>query len=123
MPGTSNTVVPKSKWCGRGLEPNVVVAVWVFALLLAACPSGAAPKSASKGVPKRAICAVCGPREGAGPERVAATVVYQGRTYYFCKPACLEEFNQDPEHWIRLSQEAAPGQERPKPSGGSTAPL
>jgi YHS domain-containing protein len=45
-------------------------------------------------------------REKAGPEPVAATWVYQGKTYSFCKQACKEEFRLDPEKWIRAAAEA-----------------
>jgi hypothetical protein len=33
---------------------------------------------------ERAVCAVCGPREGSGFEPVRATATLKGKQYYFC---------------------------------------
>jgi thiol-disulfide isomerase/thioredoxin len=54
--------------------------------------------SASAG--ERAICAVCGPREGAGFEPVKATATYKGKQYYFCSVACKVEFLKNPEAFL-----------------------
>jgi peroxiredoxin len=47
-----------------------------------------------------AICAVCGPREGAGPEKVKARATYKGKTYAFCSLECKVEFLKDPEAFL-----------------------
>jgi len=66
------------------------------------------PPPAPVKAPKMAVCAVCGPREGSGPEAVAATLKYRGRTYSFCQEQCRIDFQQDPERWIKLAQTAKP---------------
>jgi YHS domain-containing protein len=33
---------------------------------------------------------------------------YQGKTYYFCCPPCVEKFKQDPEKWIQNPTPAKP---------------
>jgi peroxiredoxin len=48
----------------------------------------------------RAVCAVCGPREGAGFEPVKATATYKGKTYFFCSLECKIEFLKDPEAFL-----------------------
>ena len=40
---------------------------------------------------------VCG--MAVGRENVAGRSEYQGRTYYFCSPACKETFDQDPRQY------------------------
>jgi YHS domain-containing protein len=79
--------------------------------VLAAQDGKPAATPEAEATPPSAVCAVCGVREKAGPEPVAATFVYQGKTYYFCKQACKEEFRLDPEKWIRAA--AAPPAETP----------
>jgi peroxiredoxin len=44
----------------------------------------------------RAVCAVCGPREGAGFEPVKATATYKGKQYFFCSTKCKVDFLKDP---------------------------
>ena len=48
----------------------------------------------------RAICGVCGPREGAGPEPVKATATYQGKQYFFCSLECKVEFLKNPQEFL-----------------------
>ena len=48
----------------------------------------------------RAVCAVCGPREGAGFEPVKATATYKGKTHYFCSLKCKVEFLKDPDQFL-----------------------
>ncbi|HEX7155131.1 MAG TPA: redoxin family protein [Thermoanaerobaculia bacterium] len=48
----------------------------------------------------RAICAVCGPREGAGFEDVKATAMYKGKQYFFCSLKCKVEFLKNPEEFL-----------------------
>lgn len=55
----------------------------------------------------RAVCAVCGPREGAGFEPVKATATYKGKTYYFCSLKCKVEFLKDPGQFL-LTDEGRP---------------
>lgn len=48
----------------------------------------------------RAICAVCGPREGAGFEPVKATATYRGKQYFFCSTKCKVEFLRNPDEFL-----------------------
>ncbi|MDQ3815660.1 MAG: redoxin domain-containing protein [Armatimonadota bacterium] len=57
--------------------------------------AGAAPKSQEK-----IICAVCGPREGAGAEPVKATATYKGKGYAFCSTECKVEFLESPNEFL-----------------------
>ena len=54
-----------------------------------------------------AICAVCGPREGAGLEPVKATATLKGKTYSFCSAECKIEFLRDPAAFL-ISDEGKP---------------
>ncbi len=48
-------------------------------------------------LPKEAICAVCRITEGTTkPEKVTASSIFQGATYFFCAKKCKEEFDADP---------------------------
>jgi YHS domain-containing protein len=55
-----------------------------------------------------APCAICSVREGAGPEPVAATVEYEGKTYAFCSTACRDEFQREPKRWAQAASAEAP---------------
>lgn len=44
-------------------------------------------------------------------KNAAATAVYQGRTYYFCSPACKRSFEKDPVKYVSA------GKEKPMPHG------
>lgn len=46
---------------------------------------------------ERAVCAVCGPREGSGFEAVKATAVYKGKHYFFCSVKCKVDFLKNPD--------------------------
>lgn len=48
----------------------------------------------------RAICAVCGPREGSGPEPVKGSATLDGKTYYFCSLECKVEFLRNPKAFL-----------------------
>lgn len=48
----------------------------------------------------RAVCAVCGPREGAGFEPVRATATWRGKQYFFCSVECKVEFLKNPEAFL-----------------------
>lgn len=63
----------------------------VVALLLVTLPLAAAD---------RAVCAVCGPREGSGFEEVKATATYKGKQYFFCSLECKVEFLEDPQAFL-----------------------
>ncbi|HVR44767.1 MAG TPA: redoxin family protein [Thermoanaerobaculia bacterium] len=44
----------------------------------------------------KGVCAVCGPREGAGLEPIEARATLRGREYVFCSLECKVEFLKDP---------------------------
>ena len=46
------------------------------------------------------------------PADAVGTYTYQGTTYYFCNPACLEKFQADPERYLKISKDGAPSMER-----------
>jgi Cu+-exporting ATPase len=48
------------------------------------------------------------------PEDAAGTVQYEGKTYYFCNPSCLEEFKANPKKYIQ------PQDTTPSPSGAQS---
>lgn len=56
------------------------------------------------------MCAVCGPREGAGFEPVKATAVYQGKHYFFCSVKCKVDFLKDPQAFL-VTDEGRPAPE------------
>jgi peroxiredoxin len=63
----------------------------VVALILIALPLAAED---------RAVCAVCGPREGSGFEPVKATATYKGKQYFFCSTKCKIDFLKNPETFL-----------------------
>lgn len=63
----------------------------VVALILIALPLAAED---------RAVCAVCGPREGSGFEPVKATATYKGKQYFFCSTKCKVDFLKNPEAFL-----------------------
>jgi thiol-disulfide isomerase/thioredoxin len=48
----------------------------------------------------RAICAVCGPREGSSFEIVKARATWRGTEYAFCSVQCKVEFLQNPNEFL-----------------------
>jgi peroxiredoxin len=48
----------------------------------------------------QAICAVCGPREGAGFEPVKAHATHKGKDYAFCSLKCKVEFLKNPDEFL-----------------------
>ena len=48
----------------------------------------------------RAVCAVCGPREGSGFEPVKATATYKGKQYFFCSTKCKVDFLKNPDAFL-----------------------
>jgi thiol-disulfide isomerase/thioredoxin len=77
-------------------------------LLLLSSLIAAGPVTASDDT-DRAVCAVCGPREGAGFEPVRATARYRGTTYAFCSLQCKVDFLKNPSEFL------APGPDVPAP--------
>lgn len=71
---------------------------------------------------RKAVCAVCGVREKAGPEPVAATWKYRGKTYDFCSDGCKAEFQKEPDHWIKLAAAMAHEHGHAKSQKGSQVP-
>jgi thiol-disulfide isomerase/thioredoxin len=58
----------------------------------------------------RAVCSVCGPREGAGFEPVKATATYKGKQYFFCSVKCKVEFLKNPDAFLVTDEgKTAPG--------------
>src|SRR5687768_12411625 len=51
----------------------------------------------------KAVCAVCGPREGAGFEPVKASATYQGKHFYFCSLKCKVDFLKNPAEFLNPS--------------------
>jgi thiol-disulfide isomerase/thioredoxin len=47
-----------------------------------------------------AVCAVCGPREGAGFEPVKAHATHKGKQYAFCSLKCKVEFLKNPDEFL-----------------------
>ncbi len=41
-------------------------------------------------------------------EKAAGTVVYQGKTYYFCSESCKKKFEKDPAHYAPAAQPESP---------------
>ena len=59
------------------------------------------------------------------PERAAGSCVYDGKTYYFCNPGCLEKFTADPQKYLtpaaaRLTQIQLQPKAEPEPKLGTT---
>jgi len=52
------------------------------------------------------------------PEKAAGTVEYEGQTYYFCNPSCVEKFRADPARYLASepsTAQAVPPATEPKP--------
>src|SRR5688500_16818209 len=97
------------------------LAVLVLATAFAQSALTAAHRPA-QAAPKKALCAVCSVREGAGPEEVQATAKHQGRRYSFCSTACRDEFLKNPDEFVK-AQPAEQHDHKSAPEGGqSTAP-
>ncbi|MBP1609687.1 MAG: copper/silver-translocating P-type ATPase, partial [Acidobacteria bacterium] len=59
------------------------------------------------------------------PERAVGSCVYDGKTYYFCNPGCLEKFTADPQKYLtqaaaRLTQIQLQPKAEPEPKLGTT---
>jgi Cu+-exporting ATPase len=66
--------------------------------------------------PAEAVDPVCGMT--VDPATAAGSTVYNGRTYYFCAPGCLQQFRADPEKYLRPQAAAAPAV-APAPEAGA----
>src|SRR5688500_13270719 len=60
----------------------------------------AAKPAAVLAAPKKALCAVCSVKEGAGPEDVRATARHEGKEYAFCSDNCKKEFLANPKAFL-----------------------
>jgi YHS domain-containing protein len=83
-----------------------IIGICVVLVLLAGCkksgPGAAASSSGGSAVTKadpnsaeQTTCPVMG-----GPINKQYSTVYQGKTVYFCCPACIETFKKDPGKYI-----------------------
>lgn len=81
-------------FCGMQTVPRLLL----IALLLLSLPLAAED---------RAVCAVCGPREGSGFEPVKATATYKGKQYYFCSTKCKVDFLKNPDAFL-ITDEGKP---------------
>ena len=75
-----------------------ILSLGLIAFLLIALPLAAED---------RAVCAVCGPREGAGFEPVKAIATYKGKQYFFCSLECKVEFLKNPDAFL-ITDEGKP---------------
>ncbi len=44
------------------------------------------------------------------PKTAPAKSIYQGKTYYFCSPGCKQDFDKDPQKYIKAAA-SNPGHE------------
>jgi YHS domain-containing protein len=72
----------------------------LLALLGASTVTSVHPTTALA-APRKAPCAVCVVREGAGPEPVKATATYEGKEYPFCSEKCRDEFLKNPKAFLQ----------------------
>jgi thiol-disulfide isomerase/thioredoxin len=96
-----------------------ILAAFACALALAAAGSGRDGREDDM-----AICAVCGPHEGAGFEVVKARATYRDVAYAFCSVRCKVDFLKDPESFLvtDVGTEAPPFS-LPRLDGGGPATL
>lgn len=74
-------------------------------VLLGSAGAGTLPASPAHAAPaEKALCAVCAPREGAGPEEVRATATYKGKPYAFCSASCKVEFLKNPNEFLMTDE-------------------
>lgn len=64
-------------------------------------------------------CVICAVQEGSGPEPVAATAEFGGKSYSFCRQECKDQFEKDPGGWAArfdaLGKKEGPGDYGPLP--------
>jgi len=56
-------------------------------------------------------------------DSAAATLEYQGKTYFFCAETCKEKFEQDPQKYIIGNEKVAPAQEDRRPEAMQDVPV
>jgi thiol-disulfide isomerase/thioredoxin len=78
----------------------LVAALITVPLVSLVRPARAFQNNEKSATPKKAACAVCSVREGAGPEAVKASATYEGQTYYFCREECRAEFLKNPAEFL-----------------------
>jgi YHS domain-containing protein len=49
---------------------------------------------------------VCGMR--VDPVRAKYKAIYKGKVYYFCSRRCMEEFNSNPEYYLKTGPRGMP---------------
>lgn len=76
------------------------VSLCLLALISVLPAVQASPAGSQRKPADMAICAVCGPREGAGAEPVRATATYKKTAYSFCATECKVEFLQNPQEFL-----------------------
>jgi peroxiredoxin len=77
---------------------RITASLALVAFLFIALPSAAED---------RAVCAVCGPREGSSFEPVKATATYKGKQYFFCSTKCKVDFLKNPDAFL-ITDEGKP---------------
>jgi Cu+-exporting ATPase len=53
------------------------------------------------------------------PEEAVGSHEYDGKTYYFCNPACLERFRANPEHYVQPGGKPMPAPAKAAPDANS----
>ena len=64
---------------------------------------GGIPMQVTPGAPQDLVCGKGEGQSGGLPFKTE----YKGNTYSFCSEACKQKFDQDPEHYLQLSRDAA----------------
>jgi len=73
-------------------------------------------------LPDKAICQVCAAHGESKPEKVAASAVHEGVTYYFCATDCRDAFVADPAAYVpQPLPRPAPAFTATVPGGGVVA--
>ncbi|HEY0076547.1 MAG TPA: redoxin domain-containing protein [Abditibacteriaceae bacterium] len=85
------------------LKKYLLSALIALGFLHSAVPAEAAPKQ-TQSETEKAICAVCGPREGAHFEEVKARATLKGREYVFCATGCKIEFLKNPTEFLETGE-------------------
>ena len=76
----------------------------LLALMVWVGAASVAKPAAALTAPKKAECAVC--REGEEP--VKATLMHEGKEYYFCSAGCRDQFKANPGKFVRAEAAAGP---------------
>jgi peroxiredoxin/YHS domain-containing protein len=82
----------------------------------------AAPGAPAAELPDKAICQVCSAHGETKPEKVAASAVHEGVTYYFCATDCRDAFVAEPAAYVpQPLPRPAPAFTAAAPGGGAVA--